>query len=362
MSVSLHSKELRYGIIGSGMMGREHIRNLLAIDNCKVVAISDSYEPSRASASELVRDARQFSQHHEMLSTQDLDVIVIATPNHTHLDILKDVLDTGLHVLIEKPLCTTVNDCKLAIEHEKQTQRDDRVVWVGLEYRYMAPTARLLSEVNLGTCGEVQMVAIREHRFPFLEKIENWNRFTVNTGGTLVEKCCHFFDVMGLIASSQAVRVYASGNQDVNHLDEIYDGRKPDILDNAFVIVDYQNGVRGMLDLSMFAEGSKNEQEISVVGTLAKIEALITESKLRVGSRTSGSNGVEEFSVEQPQGVVAGFHAGASYLEHLAMQHAIRNGLQPEVTLRDGLNSVLIGQAAHLSIAEKRAVEISELI
>jgi myo-inositol 2-dehydrogenase / D-chiro-inositol 1-dehydrogenase len=183
--VSLQNKVLRYGIIGTGMMGREHIRNLLAIDNCKVVAISDSYAPSRASASELIKDVRQFSQHREMLSTQDLDVIVIATPNHTHLDILKDVLDTGLHVLVEKPLCTTVSDCELAIEHEKQTQRAGRVVWVGLEYRYMAPTRRLLSEVNLGTCGKVQMVAIREHRFPFLEKVENWNRFTSNTGGTL---------------------------------------------------------------------------------------------------------------------------------------------------------------------------------
>jgi len=235
-------------------------------------------------------------------------------------------------------------------------------VWVGLEYRYMAPTARLLSEVGSGTCGKVQMVAIREHRFPFLEKVDNWNRFTSNTGGTLVEKCCHFFDVMGLIAQSRAIRVFASGNQDVNHLDEFYDGTRSDILDNAFVIVDYQNGVRGMLDLSMFAEGSKNEQEISVVGSNAKLEALITESKVRIGQRANGASGVEEFTVEQPHGVVAGFHAGASYLEHLAMQRAIRNGSKSDVTLSDGLNSVAIGQAAHLSIAQKRVVEISELL
>ena len=343
-------------------MGREHIRNLLEIENCEIVALSDSYGPSLASASELVKDAQQFSHHREMLTTQDLDVVVIATPNHTHLNILIDVLETGLHVLVEKPLCTTVSDCQLAIDRENQTHRDGRVVWVGLEYRYMAPTRRLLSEVASGKCGQVRMVAIREHRFPFLDKVENWNRFTAKTGGTLVEKCCHFFDVMGLIAQSQAVRVYASGGQDVNHLDEFYDGIKSDILDNAFVVIDYQNGARGMLDLSMFAEGSKNEQEISVVGDLAKIEALITESKVRIGLRTKGSNGVEEIRVEQSPGVVAGFHGGASYLEHLAMQNAIRNGLQPEVTMRDGLNSVLIGQAAQLSIAESRAVEISELI
>ncbi|MCX6536032.1 MAG: Gfo/Idh/MocA family oxidoreductase [Actinobacteria bacterium] len=359
--MSLGNKKLRYGIIGSGMMGREHIRNLLAIDNCEVVAISDTNAPSRAKSVELINGAVQFSDHREMLSTQDLDVVIIATPNHTHLDLLNDVLETGLHVLVEKPLCTTVDDCLLAIDRDRQTHRDGRVVWVGLEYRYMAPTARLLSEVNLGTCGKVQMVAIREHRFPFLEKIDNWNRFTSNTGGTLVEKCCHFFDVMGLIAQSRAVRVFASGDQDVNHLDETYDGKRSDILDNAFVIVDYQNGVRGMLDLSMFAEGSKNEQEISVVGSNAKLEALITESKIRIGLRVNGATGVEEIVVEQPRGVVAGFHAGASYLEHLAMQRAIRTGQPSLVTLQDGLNSVAVGQAAHLSIVQKRVVEISEL-
>lgn len=45
----------------------------------------------------------------------------------------------------------------------------------------------------------------------------------------------------------------------------------PDIIDNAYVIVEFENGSRGMLDLCMFAEGSKNEQEISVVGDIGKV-------------------------------------------------------------------------------------------
>ncbi|TRZ80219.1 MAG: gfo/Idh/MocA family oxidoreductase, partial [Actinobacteria bacterium] len=51
-------RELRYAIIGAGMMGREHIRNLLAIENCKVVAICDSHEPSRVAASQLLPEAK----------------------------------------------------------------------------------------------------------------------------------------------------------------------------------------------------------------------------------------------------------------------------------------------------------------
>lgn len=83
------------------------------------------------------------------------------------------------------------------------------------------------------------MLTIKEHRFPFLVKVENWNRFNEFTGGTLVEKCCHFFDLMRLIIQSDPIRVMASGNQDVNHKNEIINGKTPDILDNAFVIIDF---------------------------------------------------------------------------------------------------------------------------
>ena len=78
---------------------------------------------------------------------------------------------------------------------------------------------------HLGEVGEIKMLSIREHRFPFLKKVEDWNRFNEKTGGTLVEKCCHFFDLMNLMIHSVPVKIYASGGQSVNHLDECYRGK-----------------------------------------------------------------------------------------------------------------------------------------
>ena len=120
-------------------------------------------------------------------------------------------------------------------------------------------------------------------------KVGDWNRFSENTGGTLVEKRCHFFDLMRLVAGADPTRVFASGRQDVNHLDEMYDGRVPDILDNAFVIVDFANGVRGALDLSMFAEGGRFEQEITVVGDRGKLETSFPGDLVFVGPRNQSS-------------------------------------------------------------------------
>ncbi len=353
---------LRYGVIGVGMMGCEHIRNLQAINGCAVVAYADTHEPSRKNAKHLVAEATSYVDYREMLADEQLDVVVIATPNHTHSAIFEDVIKSDVHVLIEKPLGINIAECQKMIASETQHQRPGRVVWVGLEYRYMAPTSRLIEEVKSGSCGAVKMIAIREHRFPFLEKVDNWNRFSKNTGGTLVEKCCHFFDVMTLIANSQPVSVYASGSQDVNHLDEFYDGLRSDILDNAYVVVNFANGVRGTLDLSMFAEGSQNEQEICVVGDKAKIEAMMPVSVVRIGTRKGGRDGVVEIQVTQPDGVVPGFHGGASFLEHRAMQDAIRKDQKAGVSLKDGLISVAVGQAAHISIAEKRIVDLSEIL
>ena len=145
-------------------------------------------------------------------------------------------------------------------------------------------------------------------------------------------------------------------------MDEIYDGLRSDILDNAYVVVNFANGVRGTLDLSMFAEGSQNEQEICVVGDKAKIEAMMPDSVVRIGTRKGGRDGVVEIQVTQPDGVVPGFHGGASFLEHCAMQDAIRKGLKAGVSLKDGLISVAVGQAAHISIAEKRIVNLSEIL
>ena len=222
------------------------------------------------------------------------------------------------------------------------------MVWVGLEYRYMPLVAALINEVRSGTPGRVHMVAIREHRYPFLAKVGDWNRFNRNTGGTLVEKCCHFFDLMYLLAGAEPTRVMASGGQSVNHLDETYDGEVPDIADNAFVIVDFANGVRGMLDLCMFAEGSKNEQEISVTGDAAKVEAFVPEGVLRVGLRDGGQQ--PEIAVVDDSISYEGFHHGSSLIEHRAFLEAVRNGTPPEVTVQDGLRSVVMGAAAHTSI------------
>jgi predicted dehydrogenase len=311
------SDSIRYGVIGTGMMGVEHINNILHLDGAVVTAVADPVSASldwAQLAVGLETPLARFADHRALLDAGVCDAVVVATPNVTHVDVLLDVLDAGPHVLVEKPLCTTVADCRRVIE--RAADRPDRCVWMGLEYRYMPPTMRLLETVRSGVLGDVRMVSIREHRFPFLPKVGNWNRFNRNTGGTLVEKCCHFFDLMRLVAGADPTRVFASGGHDVNHLDEMYEAGVPDMLDNAYVVVDFANGVRGALDLSMFAEGGRYEQELCVVGDLGKLEATVPGESVWLGLRHEP--GQREIPAPlSPEVTYEGFHHGSSQLEHL---------------------------------------------
>ena len=378
-----HMDDLRYGIIGCGSMGCEHIENLYAMGGAQVTALADTHPASRDAALAACRGARPqvFEHHGELLASGLCDAVVIATPNHTHVDVMRDALATPLHILVEKPLVTRIADGLELLRLQQQRPAGAGIVWVAQEYRYMPPVAELVRIAHGGGVGRIHQVAIREHREPFYPKVGDWNRFTANTGGTLVEKCCHYFNLMDLVLQEQPLRVFASGGQRVNHLDERYDGpggpgggRVPDILDSAYVVVEYPSGARAMLDLCMFAEGSTDNEHLVVVGDEGKLESLLPSLTLRHSRRedwgrrnawgqASGTGkGVNVRRVWDTGIMYAGHHFGASYIEHQRFAAAIRAGQPPEVPLQEGLRAVATGIAAHKSIDEGRVVALSEVL
>lgn len=357
------------------MMGMEHLGNLLAL-GATLTAVADPHPPSREHVMKTWNERSavppgplppgavpaEFETHRELLSSDLCDAVIVSSPNMTHADILADIFAADIHVLVEKPLCTTVEDCLKVIDLAESSSYSS-VAWVGMEYRYMAPIARLMEIAASEVLGNLRMVAIREHRFPFLHKVGEWNRFNRNTGGTLVEKCCHFFDLMDAIMGARPEQVYASGGHDVNHFDETHDGQQPDILDNAYVVVDYPGSTRGMLDLCMFAEATRNQEEVVVVGDAGKAEAFVPEDIVRLGLRDEHFIGNVE-TEEASSGNIAfeGSHHGSSYLEMAAFFAAIDEGAQAEVTLLDGLWAVAVGVAGQMSIEEGRPVAMSEVV
>ena len=286
------------------------------------------------------------------------DAVIVASPNFTHFDVAKPLIEAGTALLLEKPMCTAVEDARalnrLAAAH-------DTLVWVGLEYRFMPPVTRFIERVHAGETGPVRMLSIREHRFPFLEKVGDWNRFNRNSGGTLVEKCCHFFDLMRHILRDEPVRIYASGGQDVNHLEERYNGAVPDILDNALVTVDFAGGARASLDLCMFADGSEQQEDIYALGADGKLEVALPRASVIWSPRTKFGEErrpVAEAVATPSDALAAGDHWGATYFQLTHFHRCLTQGAPPIITALDGLRSVEMGDAAQRSIASGQAITL----
>src|SRR5580704_5537235 len=165
--------KVRFAIVGTGLMGIEHIRNLRLRPDAQIVALCDpvakSLDRAKAALGDDANGVESFSDCAALVSARNsgfaLDAIIVASPNHTHHEVLA-------------PLCATLDDARRTADAARaHTERTGGVFWVGMEYRYMPPVAEFIARVKGGAVGKLQMLAIREHRFPFLRKVGDWNRF-----------------------------------------------------------------------------------------------------------------------------------------------------------------------------------------
>ncbi|WP_322892817.1 MULTISPECIES: Gfo/Idh/MocA family oxidoreductase [unclassified Yoonia] len=357
---------VNYGLVGCGMMAREHIQNINLLPHGRVSVVYDPVPELAQAGAELAGGAYIATSLDDLLAFAALDAIVIVSPNHLHVPQLQQIVATRpLPILCEKPIYTNPSEAPLL---DALFADYPHPVWVAMEYRYMPPVAALIAQAEAAT-GGVKMLTIREHRFPFLSKVGDWNRFNAKTGGTLVEKCCHFFDLMRLILQDEPVRVMASAGQAVNHLDERHDGQVPDVWDNAYVIVDFARGSRAMLELCMFAEGSRYQEEITAVGPSGKIEALVPGPgrfwpmalgeppvpQLIISPRDPKGPFVSEIPVD-PTLLEAGDHNGSTFYQHQRFNAVVRGEGAVEVTVRDGARAVAMGIAAQDSARKGQVI------
>jgi predicted dehydrogenase len=360
----------RFNVIGAGTMGQEHIRVTNFEGRATINGVYDpepiSVENAKAAHAIHRDDALKiYSSEEEACTDPDVDGLIICTPNYTHIDSVRAAAKSGKHILVEKPVATTIAD---AYEIAQIAGAHDGIFQVGLQYRYKAIYTEAIHEaLKRKTLGDIKTISMVEHRMAFLDKIGQWNKFSRYSGGTLVEKCCHYFDLINLFAQSRPKRVFASGSMAVNFREFEHDKGKSDILDNAMVVIEYENGVRGSFGLVMFVP--MFYEEIVLCGDIGRLRASENQDFLPGNPLKSQLEiyGGETFpsrmtTPSYPLAIEESGHNGATFFEHVHFVDSIDTGTSDGPTPMDAFWSVVVGAAAEASVASGKPVEIRELL
>lgn len=357
-------------VIGTGTMGQEHMRVAALLGRARVLGIYDqqpeSMDAAEASHRLLSSDAlRRYADLESACNDPDADVLMICTPNFTHFEVLKTALSSGKPIFLEKPMATTLADAIAIVE---AAQQHTAFVQIGLQYRYKAQYQEAFYEVkSRASLGQIHTISMSEFRPPFLDKVGQWNKFNRNTGGTLVEKCCHYFDLINLMADSRAVRVYASGGRAVNFLDFQKEGVASDIDDHAFVSIDYANGVRASFTLNMFCPDFS--EELIVVGDQGRLltherfdfhAQLPTQTSIKIELGENGASRSTELSY--PKLIEQSGHHGATYYEHIALMDQLEGKQVDCASVQQGLWSMIVASAAQESLRSGQVVNIDSFL
>ena len=148
-------KKIRFGILGSGYMGRTHAEAIMRLgDRAQLVAI---FGGRRAAGLAQRFGVVEEATGESLIRRPDVDAVVVTTPHHLHVDATILALNAGKHVLVEKPLATTVADCDRMIATAASRQR---VLAVAYHQRFRRNNSEARHQLRLGAIGKIQTVQV----------------------------------------------------------------------------------------------------------------------------------------------------------------------------------------------------------
>ena len=343
--------KLKVGFIGIGAMGLSHLKtiHLGCADRAEAVAIC-AHNPENIQKALAVAPQAKVFKDESVLIHSDLDAIFISTPNFMHVPLALETLKAKRHLFLEKPVGITRAECEKLLAASKKT---DRVLMIGHELRYSPYFKKIKDLVDAGEIGRPQMVWCREFRGPFQKKSRNWIQDARKSGGTLVDKNCHHFDLMNWWVGARPTKASAFGG---NAVERVISG-KHQALDHATVSFEYANGVRGTLQLCMFAPDLQGEDlQMGIIGDKGIIQTRISKIELLVWKRGS-TKGPKVIPVAAKRGEGWGKHLGFDEI-HDAFLNAILKKKRPLTTVSNCIDGTLLGIAAEESIRKGQMVGI----
>ncbi len=331
----------RVALIGTGAMGRNHLRVLSDLDGVELVAVCDQDEDAVAAITHK-HSIAGYGSWDEMLDRERLDAAVVAVPTRFHLDAGLAALSHGLHVLVEKPIATNLDEGRRLVQAAEAARL---MLAVGHIERFNPAVRELRRRVAAGEIGRIYQIQARRLG-PFPARIRDV--------GVVIDLATHDLDVMYTLAGSEVQRLYAETEQRI-HTDH------EDIL-NA--LLKFESGMLGVLQVNWLTP--TKIRELTVLGergmfvcnyltqdlTHYKNAEAILPSDARRHPRAVTEGEAVTFPIAQAEPL---------RLELQAFAQAIRGERPLEVDGEAGLRALHLALALVTSAAESRVLDRAEL-
>ncbi len=335
-------KQLNIGIIGAGRIGKVHMQSITYnVPGAKVLGITDVFKDGLQDLADKYGIEKVYEDYKEMLADKEIDAVLVCSSTDTHADISIEAAEAGKHVFCEKPVDLTPEKVKAVIE---AVEKAGVKLQVGFNRRFDHNFAHVRSLINEGKVGNLELIKItsRDPEPPSAE-------YTAVSGGMFLDMTIHDFDMARFLAGCDVTEVYVNATCLVDPAI----GEAGDV-DTAIINLKFENGALGVIDNSRRAAYGY-DQRIEVFGSLgAAMAANDTPTNVTV----MNADGV---TTDKPLYFFLERYMQSFRDEMIQFVDAVQNDKPTPTTGLDGLNSILVALAAKKSVAEGRAVKISEI-
>lgn len=351
------ARQLRGALVGKP----SRLEALMSYPELDVVAFCEIDDAVRAEG-EARWGVRGYKDYREMLAKERLDFLNNSTPNHVHAEVAIAALQAGCHVYSEKPMATTMKECRAMVEAEAQSEGR---LQIGLELRYSKMTARFKEIIASGEIGEVRNILFFHVPGGWLDETPRgrWKLLRETAGGLFLEKLVHEVDLFRWYAGEiEAVQVFAAPNVLPQY----------EFNDNAYAMVHFASGALGNISTfhcraatdvlpHAFAQAG-HQYEWSIVGTKGAMYADLWANKLLVMRFVPTSTGKGlKLSLDREENYEAlptgPLHHDVPGFQRDFIQRMLR-GDQPLMSAADTLKTMAACFALEESSVSGRRVEV----
>ena len=327
----MSTSTVRVGLLAYGAIGDEHNRAVLATPGMTLTAVCDTNSERLAAALLIAPDANTFSDANDMLSSGEIDLVVVSTPPNSHYEWAKQALSQGIHVVLEKPMALTTDQCDELMGLAKDS---GLLLVVYQNRRYDRDFLTMKHLIDSGEIGEV--FHYESFVGGYSKPCSFWHSDAAVSGGAIFDWGSHFIDQILSIVPSQVSHV--SGLNQKRVWDHVTNA------DHAQVTINFTDGVQATFVNSDLAAARK--PKFFVLGTQG---AIVGNWDEKAGDSVADLPAIITLNRADGSSEVTPFVASIPFSFHASLVKYLQDGTPMSVNAQQSRDVVAIMQAAEES-------------